>query len=211
MSDDFKNSLAKLGLSVGAVIIGYFLYQRYNSTSKEGTVVVNDIVVEEEKHDTSVYLPDTVNGALQVNKGTLDLELIEKEVITHDTYNFVFKLPKDDQEFGLHLGGHVLFTATIPTAEHPEGELVSRKYTPISVLRQQGFVKFPIKVYRRNVHPQFPEGGVMSQYLETLNLGDKVHMTGPRGKLKYLGNANFDIQGKIGKRSSLLEPFLSKP
>jgi hypothetical protein len=31
-----------------------------------------------------------------------------------------------------------------------------------------------IKVYFANVHPRFPEGGKMSQHLESLSLGDTI-------------------------------------
>jgi len=86
-----------------------------------------------------------------------------------------------------------VFYATIPTKAKPEGELVYRKYTPISDVRNEGYVDFVIKVYRKNVHPRFPEGGVMTQYLETLNNGDTMAMQGPAGRLTYLGYGNFRI------------------
>lgn len=46
-----------------------------------------------------------------------------------------------------------------------------RPYTPVSSDDDQGFVEFIIKVYFRNVHPNFPDGGKMSQHLESLQLG----------------------------------------
>ena len=36
----------------------------------------------------------------------------------------------------------------------------------------------------------------MSLYLDTLNVGDKVTMEGPIGKMKYLGNGNYLKMGK---------------
>lgn len=59
----------------------------------------------------------------------------------------------------------------MPTPEHPEGELVQRKYTPISTIQSNGYVDFVIKIYRKNVHPRFPDGGIMTQYLESLEQG----------------------------------------
>lgn len=56
----------------------------------------------------------------------------------------------------------MFFSATIPTKEVPKGELVQRKYTPISSVRNNGYVDFLIKIYRKNVHPRFPDGGVMT-------------------------------------------------
>jgi len=51
-----------------------------------------------------------------------------------------------------------------------------------------------IKVYRKNTHPKFPEGGILSQYLESLKVGDKIQISGPLGKLSYHGNGNTIIQ-----------------
>lgn len=48
-----------------------------------------------------------------------------------------------------------------------------------------------IKIYRPT--SKFPEGGLMTQYLETLNLEDTVDMKGPRGKYNYLGNGVFSL------------------
>jgi cytochrome-b5 reductase len=51
------------------------------------------------------------------------------------------------------------------------GKLVVRPYTPISSDDESGFVQFMIKVYFRDVNPKFPDGGKMSQHLESLNIG----------------------------------------
>jgi len=147
----------------------------------------------------NAYLADKTRGALQTHNGTVELELIKKEQISPDTYNFHFKLPSKDQEFGLHIGGHVFFLATLPSAEHPEGEEIHRKYTPIGKVHDKGTVVFPIKVYWANTHPDFPEGGKMTQYLDNLKLGHTVKMQGPKGKLEYLGNGKFVIKNNEGK------------
>ena len=44
-----------------------------------------------------------------------------------------------------------------------------------------------LQVYFKNVHPKYPEGGKMSQYLESLKIGDTIDVRGPSGKLHYLG------------------------
>ena len=44
-----------------------------------------------------------------------------------------------------------------------------------------------IQVYARNVHPKFPDGGKMSQHLDSLTIGDTVDVRGPSGKVIYLG------------------------
>ena len=64
----------------------------------------------------------------------MNLKLLEKIDLTHDSFIFRFALPDPEKEFGLHLGGHLLFIANIKTKEHPEGEEITRKYTPISTI-----------------------------------------------------------------------------
>ena len=43
-----------------------------------------------------------------------------------------------------------------------DGEEEERPYTPITPVNDTTFVDFLIKVYRKNVHPKFPEGGAMT-------------------------------------------------
>lgn len=47
------------------------------------------------------------------------------------------------------------------------------------------------KVYFKDVNPKFPAGGKMSQYLDSLDIGDYVDVRGPSGKLVYLGNGKW--------------------
>ena len=42
-------------------------------------------------------------------------------------------------------------------------------------------------MYFKNVHPKFPEGGKMSQYLEAMAIGDAIDVRGPSGLLVYDG------------------------
>jgi len=51
-----------------------------------------------------------------------------------------------------------------------------------------------IKVYFRNVHPKFPDGGKMSQHLEALQLGQTIDVRGPSGLLVYQGEGAFDVK-----------------
>ena len=64
----------------------------------------------------------------------ITLKLGKKIKLTHDTYIFRFSFTDPDLTFGLPIGQHVIFSATIPTKEQPKGELISRKYTPISTI-----------------------------------------------------------------------------
>lgn len=58
------------------------------------------------------------------------------------------------------------------------------------------------QVYMKGVHPKFPDGGKMSQYLNSLKIGDVVEFRGPSGLLTYTGRGN---------ASPLLEPDLHFP
>lgn len=116
------------------------------------------------------------------------LPLIEKEIISHDTRRFRFGLPSPEHVLGLPIGQHVHLSAKIG------GEVVIRAYTPVSSDDDHGFVDFVIKVYFKNVHPKFPEGGKMSQHLESLKIGETVDFRGPSGRLVYNGNGKFSIK-----------------
>lgn len=107
-----------------------------------------------------------------------------------------FDFPKPDQEFGLHIGGHVIFYANVVNPETGKEEEIARKYTPTSTVHQKGYIEFVIKIYRANEHPKFPHGGLMTQYLEKLPVGEYLRMEGPKGKLNYVGCGNFFISRK---------------
>jgi NAD(P)H-flavin reductase len=104
-------------------------------------------------------------GALEImpkdEDGNIDLKLTKKIKITEDT--FVYRFSFDEKvTLGLPIGKHVIFSANIKTKSEPNGELVCRKYTPISFVKQRGYVDFLIKVYFSDVVPRFPDGGIMS-------------------------------------------------
>jgi NAD(P)H-flavin reductase len=50
----------------------------------------------------------------------------------------------------------------------------------------KGYFEIVIKVYRPN--DVYPNGGKMSQYLESLKLGDEVDVRGPTGRMVYKRN-----------------------
>ncbi|KAJ8245719.1 hypothetical protein GJAV_G00273760 [Gymnothorax javanicus] len=116
------------------------------------------------------------------------LRLIDKEIISHDTRKFRFALPSPEHILGLPIGQHIYLSAKI------DGNLVVRPYTPVSSDDDKGFVDLVIKIYYKNVHPKFPEGGKMSQYLEGLRIGDTIDFRGPSGLLVYKGKGKFAIK-----------------
>uniref|UniRef100_F7DV24 NADH-cytochrome b5 reductase n=1 Tax=Equus caballus TaxID=9796 RepID=F7DV24_HORSE len=116
------------------------------------------------------------------------LPLIEKEQISHNTRRFRFGLPSPDHVLGLPVGNYVHLLATI------DGVMVVRAYTPVSSDDDRGFVDLIIKIYFKNVHPNYPEGGKMTQYLENMKIGDTIFFRGPTGRLFYHGLGKFSIR-----------------
>uniref|UniRef100_A0AC34RPL5 NADH-cytochrome b5 reductase n=1 Tax=Panagrolaimus sp. JU765 TaxID=591449 RepID=A0AC34RPL5_9BILA len=116
------------------------------------------------------------------------LKLIEKHEVSPDTRRFKFALPDEHHVLGLPIGQHVYLSA------HIDGKLIVRPYTPISSDDDVGFVELLIKVYFSNTHPKFPEGGKMTQHLESMQLGDKIDFRGPSGLLVYEGNGVFAVK-----------------
>ena len=109
------------------------------------------------------------------------LPLIKKVSISHDTRRFTFGLPNGpDGTLGLPIGQHITLKFT-ETLEDGSTKSHQRSYTPVTGDDTPGSVTFCIKVYKAGVHPKFPDGGKMSQYLDSLKIGDTVDMRGPKG------------------------------
>lgn len=116
------------------------------------------------------------------------MPLIEKEDISHDTRRFRFGLPSDKHILGLPIGQHIHLSAKIGD------ELIIRSYTPVSSDDEHGYVDLIVKVYFKNVHPKFPDGGKMTQYLDGLRIGETIDFRGPSGRLQYVGPGHFLIK-----------------
>jgi len=121
----------------------------------------------------------------------IPFKLIDKEILTHDTRRFRFALQSENHVLGLPIGQHISLKAS-----DKNGKMITRSYTPTSSDDEVGYVDFVIKVYFSGVHPKFPEGGAMSQYVEALNIGDSLEMRGPKGNLEYRGHGRFCIKRK---------------
>lgn len=126
-------------------------------------------------------------------KAIYKLKIKSRELITHDTVRFVIELPSPHHVLGTKPGQHFWVIAQI------DGETVSRKYTPLDLIDHRGTFETVVKVYRSNHHMDFPKGGRMTQYLETLQAGDFISIQGPIGRCVYLGNGDFEL--KVEKTS----------
>lgn len=103
-----------------------------------------------------------------------DLPLQMKQNVNYNTLFLRFKLPEPTQKLGLPVGQHVVFKFT-----DNKGKDFYRPYTPVSDCKVTGHVDFVIKVYPK---------GVMSQYIDKLDVGDRIFVKGPKGKFGYRRN-----------------------
>jgi len=134
--------------------------------------------------------------------------LIEKEELSHDVRRYRFGLKSSDMVLGLPVGKHIKIFAPNaigvkegewngrPDAEAGKAE-IQRPYTPTSSDKQDdGYFDLVIKVYKGGVIDRFPDGGKMSQYLESLKIGDEIQITGPTGMTEYKGEGQFVVSRK---------------
>jgi len=132
-------------------------------------------------------------SALQKYKGKLEVTLTKIVQISHDSYIKTFSLPEPNLTLGLQVGQHIKILAKVSTKKNPKGKWIKRSYTPTSAPNQVGTFDLLYKVYRRGVHPKYPEGGILTQYLESLQIGDKIKIVGPTSKFVYLGHGKFKL------------------
>jgi len=109
--------------------------------------------------------------------------LQKKTVLSRDSFELDFALQSPEHVLGLPTGKHIFLSAMV------KGEMVMRRYTPITSDHDIGCVKFVIKAYPPC--ERFPLGGKFSQHLDSLKVGDTVDMRGPVGEFDYHGNGHF--------------------
>jgi len=142
-----------------------------------------------------------------LNKQKQSIVLGERVQLSHDTVRFRFKLPPSTPVLGLPVGKHFTLFAPNPKGvvegqwngrEDPEKdkETIERKYTPTTSDDEIGYVDMVIKVYKGGVKEQFSDGGKMSQYMDTLKVGDSIGIQGPVGLHTYLGKGKFKSGAK---------------
>ncbi|XP_010246478.1 PREDICTED: nitrate reductase [NADH]-like [Nelumbo nucifera] len=141
----------------------------------------------------------TINVAL-IPREKIPCKLICKTSISHDVRLFRFALPSKDQVLGLPVGKHIFLCATI------DNKLCIRAYTPTSSVDDVGYFDLVVKVYFKGMNPKFPNGGLMSQFLDSLSLGSTVNVKGPLGHIEYTGHGSFTVHGKpkFAKRLAML-------
>lgn len=118
----------------------------------------------------------------------VSFKLQNKIVLSRDSFMLDFALSTPDHILGIPTGKHMFLSAKI------NGETVLRRYTPISSNYDIGCVKFVFKGYRPC--ERFPEGGKMSQYVDTLAIGNYLDFKGPIGEFEYLQDGKFVLEGE---------------
>ena len=98
--------------------------------------------------------PNLIGLVKRNQDAQFDLVVSKKEVLTHDSILLELKFPNRDWTSGIPVGCSCLFYAKVG------GKEISRKYTAISPLTEQGKLLFAIKVYQQD--PKYPGGGKMS-------------------------------------------------
>ncbi|XP_075553583.1 NADH-cytochrome b5 reductase 2-like [Dermacentor variabilis] len=126
------------------------------------------------------------NDVLLVDPNAWYTVRLERRIpITPDVRLLRFSFRSRYQTLGICVGQHLLLCARI------DGCSVTRPYTPVSRCDQAGGFDIMVKVYRRGVSREFPEVGGMSQFLDTVRLGTKLKIQGPRGRFVYEGHGRF--------------------
>jgi cytochrome-b5 reductase len=171
-------SATTIAVIAGTSILAWFLYKTYFSSPSSTSEKQPESKKKEKKGPITLEDPDK----------KYSLKLIEKIEVSPDTRQFIFELPSKNHILGLPVGQHIYLSAKV------DGKLVVRPYTPISSDDDKGTVKLMIKVYFANSHPKFPDGGKMSQYLESLHIGDHIDFRGPSGLITYEGNGVFALK-----------------
>jgi len=135
------------------------------------------------------YLPLELKVALNPRRW-ITINLVEKRVLSPDTRLFIFERFNKEIKLGLPTGQYVIIAA-----EHHKN-LIVRPYTPthpVTTDQDDGFIHFVIKLYFPT--PIYKQGGLMSQYMESMKIGDTIKIRGPDGHITYEGNGNFKIHG----------------
>ncbi|KAK1441261.1 hypothetical protein QVD17_07105 [Tagetes erecta] len=145
---------------------------------------------ESTTHLTTIKETIPTRNITLIPREKIPCKLISKTSISHDVRRFRFALPSPDQTLGLPVGKHIFLCATI------DDKLCMRAYTPTSTIDELGYFELLVKIYFKGVEPKFPNGGLMSQYLEALPLGSSIHIKGPLGHIEYTGKGTFSIHGK---------------
>ena len=185
-----------------AVVVGagaLFVFLKKNKSPKQSS--------KDTSRSLEVDNTISMENKVFLNKQRQKVPLSEKIQLSHDTFLFRFSLPTKDTVLGLPIGKHFkIFTKNFEGVEKgkwngrddPEADKdeIQRSYTPTSSDDDKGHFDLVIKVYKRGVVDRFPDGGKVSQYLDSLAIGDEIDISGPFGLIEYKGRGVFSASRK---------------
>jgi cytochrome-b5 reductase len=119
-------------------------------------------------------------------------QLVAKSSLSHDVRKFRFATAPG-HILGLEAGRHIILSTM------KDGKLLARNYSPVTSESEVGFFELCVKVYLQN--EKFPQGGQMTQYLESLQIGSFVDVKGPIGKCHYSGPSQLTISRTDGAQT----------
>ena len=142
-----------------------------------------DITSTMDWYQTPEGVPTVFDLMEKDSEGFFDLPITEKTQISPDTYIYKVGFPNPEWMMGLHTCEHMSFR--VP-AEANGGKTHGRPYSPVSPIAQRGSMDFVIKCYPKT--EEFPNGGIMGQYIEKKEVGDTIRMRANLGRITYKGN-----------------------
>lgn len=127
--------------------------------------------------------------ALLANPGAFYTVVLQQhQTLTHNVCLLRFALPHERMTLGLRTCQHVYVHA------HIGNRVVVRPYTPVSARNQRATFDIVVKVYKAGTSLTYPNGGLMSQYLDHLMPGDEIQVQGPKGRFVYEGRGQFTFR-----------------
>ncbi|CAI2372351.1 unnamed protein product [Moneuplotes crassus] len=163
-----------------------------NSFSKKGNIDEHKVMNTPSTYvaDKSLSLFEKYKTDPKDETALVDLTLAKKTQLTHDSYVFKLDFPEGNENMvmGTDIARVIRFCKVLPTKEDPQGTMVMRYYTVSSPVDMKGSVEVPIKVYRANEDPKYPDGGIMTSYLDKMKIGQRIKVLGPIERLQYYGN-----------------------
>ena len=119
------------------------------------------------------------------------IELMDKQELSNDTFIYRFALPGRHSVLGHKTCQYLEFEADVKTEDKSTVKM-KRYYHPMSKVDDEGVLDLLIKVYLRNM--QYPKGGSFTQFMDTMQEGQTMHVTGIAGDIFYVGGSKFMIR-----------------
>ena len=131
--------------------------------------------------------------------------LSNRREVSHDTRLYTFALKDESGSVGSHLRLGLPIGMHVRVGLHMADSMVVRSYTPtrpVLPAEEDGTFDLLVKTYfpsppsSESGSGGFPPGGTLSNFLDTLQLGEEVDINGPTGEIEYRGHGKFSIEGE---------------